>query len=105
MASLAIRPSLVGVVGLFGLAGCPQLSGVPAATAARPPVPEIQVSQVTLESRPSNLQLAAFYCNEAAGGGLAAMACRVFGDTPSPRDLQFAFKVELAASNPSPAPM
>lgn len=105
MASLAVRASLVGVVELVGLAGCPQLSGVPGAPMAPPPVPEVQISQVTLESRPSNVQLAAFYCNEVAGGGLAAMACRVFGNIPSLRDLQFTFKVELAAKNPSPAPM
>ena len=95
-----------GAVGALGLTGCPQLGGLtPAGPAAKPPVPEIHVSQVVLEARPTNQRLAAYYCNQAAGGGLAALACRVFGDVPGRNDLQFTFRVELEAKNPSPAPM
>ena len=102
MASVALRPSLVAILGLTACAQLPGVGGVPA---AKPPVPEIKLSQVSLESRPTNQRLAAYYCNEAAGGGLAGMACRVFGDIPSKKDLQFTFKLELEARNPSPSPM
>jgi hypothetical protein len=97
----------VFILSLVGLAACAQLPGIAsgAGPAVRPPVPEITVSQITLEARPSNQRLAAYYCNEATGGGLAGLACRVFGDLPRKTDLQFTFRVELAAKNPSPTPM
>jgi hypothetical protein len=90
----------------LALTGCPQLTGMgPGGPAAKPPIPEITVSQVVLESRPSDQRLAAYFCTQLTGGGLAGLACRVFGDIPGKNDLQFTFRVELAAKNPSPAPM
>jgi len=103
--SSRFRKVAVVVHALGGLGACAQLSAVHGTAPAPPPVPEITVSRVTLGARPSNAQLAAHYCYQAAGGGLAAMACRMFGSVPTPHDLQFSFQIELAAKNPSPAPM
>jgi hypothetical protein len=69
------------------------------------PVPQIRVAAVTLGAHPTNAMLAAYYCAEAAGGGLAGMACRVLGDVPSKADLKFTFQVQLEATNPSSLPM
>ena len=73
--------------------------------ASTPPTPKVQVAAVTLGAHPSNAMLAAYYCAEAAGGGLAGMACRVLGNVPSKADLKFTFQVELEATNPSSVPM
>lgn len=92
---------------LLALAACPPLSGTGLSTTpvAPPPRPEIKLTSITLESRPSNARLAAFYCMQVAGGGLAAMACRVFGDAPRKADLRFAFRAQLEAKNPATIPM
>jgi hypothetical protein len=87
------------------LAGCGQKIPGLGGLAAKAPVPEIKVSQVMIESKPSNKMLGGYYCNEAAGGGMLAMGCRVFGSIAAKADLKFTFKVELEAKNPSPAPM
>jgi len=69
------------------------------------PTPQIRVAAVTLGAHPTNAMLAAYYCAEAAGGGLAGMACRVLGDIPAKSDLKFTFQVQLEATNPSSLPM
>ena len=89
------------------VAACAQLGGMssPVAPTAPIPKPEVKVRTITLEARPTNALLAAFYCTQAAGGGLAAVACRVFGDVPRKDDLRFLFRVELEAKNPATIPM
>lgn len=70
-----------------------------------PPRPEVKVTSITLDSRPTNAQLAAHYCIQVAGGGVAAVACRVFGPVPRPDELRFGFRVELEAKNAAKIPM
>lgn len=89
----------------MALMGCgAKLPGLGAATGA-PPTPNVQVTAVTLGAHPTNAMLAAYFCAEAAGGGLAGMACRALGNVPTKADLKFAFQVELEAANPSSLPM
>jgi hypothetical protein len=92
---------------VVALAGCPQLANMntPPAPVAPPPRPEVKVSKITLDARPTNARLASHYCTQAAGGGLAAMACRVFGDVPRRDELKFTFRVELEAQNKATIPM
>ncbi|MEZ4366527.1 MAG: hypothetical protein R2939_09605 [Kofleriaceae bacterium] len=64
---------------------------------------KVEVSAVTLEQRPTDAQLAAFYCSRNAGP--LSFACRAFGPVPAQDQLRFTFKVELEAQNPSPVPV
>lgn len=100
-------PSHLAVLfALPALAACPQLSGMGSPTTpVAIPKPEIKLTSITLESRPSNARLAAYYCMQATGGGLAAVACRAFGDVPRKADLRFTFRAQLEAKNPATIPM
>jgi hypothetical protein len=94
------------VAGLASVAACPAagIPGMGGTGLGPPPRPQIAVSQVVLESQPTNNMLAAYYCN-ASLSGLAAMGCRVFGSVPAKADLRFTFRVELEAKNPATIPM
>src|ERR1041385_5657351 len=89
------------------LAACPQLAGMgsPTKQIEPPPRPEVKLSAITLEARPTNARLAAYFCMQATGGGIAGVACRVFGEVPRKDDLRFTFRVQLEARNPATIPM
>lgn len=106
LASSLVRLGLIA--GLASLASCPAAGipglGLPGAGLGPRPVPQVSVSQVTLETQPTNKMLASFYCAQTLSG-MAAIGCRVFGSVPSKADLRFTFKVELEAKNPASIPM
>jgi hypothetical protein len=98
---------VVSAVAAASLIGCKNLplGALAGGGLGKPPVPEIKVSTVTLDGKPSNAMLAAFYCSKAAGSSMLGLGCRVFGSVPSVNDLKFTFHVELEAKNPSTIPM
>jgi hypothetical protein len=100
---------VAALVALAPLGGCKNLPlnglGGLGNLAGQAPVPDIKVSAVALDAKPSNSMLAAFYCAKAASGSMFGIGCRVFGNVPSINDLKFTFHVELQAHNPSSIPM
>lgn len=99
---------LIGVVAL----GCGELNqmlyGDHTGVSRRPRPPVVRLVGTRLVHAPTNQQLALHYCRiqaTRAGGRMAALACRAFGEMPSREDLRFTFEVELEAQNPGRVPL
>lgn len=105
LASLLALPSCASLRG-FLREGNP---GSGSATPLRPSPPEVSLIEVRATHRPTDEQLAAHFCMQETArsplGSAGTLLCRVFGPTPTERDLQFTFDVELDAANPGRVPL
>ena len=93
---------ILGALSLFNLTACPLLEGGGGGVEALlPNVPGAVLQGLQLADRPSNTQLASFYCADFAGNiPFAGDACRrFFGPTPRRNQLIFSFDTVFDLTN------
>lgn len=89
------------------LAGCPLDTGGLGESVPLPDPPTAEMAGVSLIARPSNSQLASWYCHDAADGStLVELGCReFFGRRPNKPDLKFVFETKFDLGNPNSFPI
>jgi hypothetical protein len=87
------------------LAACPLSGSGGGGSVAQPPTAELKT--VNLTARPTNRQLASWYCHDLVGGNpLTDGTCRgFFGSAPQKLDLTFSFELVFDLGNPNDFPI
>ncbi|MBL8603410.1 MAG: hypothetical protein JNK72_15905 [Myxococcales bacterium] len=75
------------------------------ASSVRPRPPTLLRTDVRLSARPTEQQLAAYYCAERVRVPALVSPCRVFGPIPTRDNLQFTFSVDLTLRNDNSIPL
>ncbi len=115
MMTRSIRSALVVVALAAPLASCQsamQLAGAlqgqgrgGASSIARPNPPTLLRTEVRLAERPTEQQLAAYYCSQLVNVPAIISPCRVFGQIPTRDSLRFTFAVDLTLRNDNQIPL